>query len=56
MKTAKIDSTVLIEGRVIKAGNKLAFLQADVYLKDKDSFDLNKKLLIASGSHTKYIL
>ena len=56
IKPAKLNETILVEGRVVKAGNKVAYLKADVYLKDGDGIKLNKDLLIATGSHTKFIV
>jgi len=56
LKAAKLDETILIEGKVIKSGNKLAYLEANIYLKkDENSFELNKEKLVAVGFHTKYI-
>lgn len=56
IKAVKLNESVLIEGRVMKCGSKIAFLEADLYLKDKDgSCELKKENLVATGSHTKYI-
>jgi acyl-coenzyme A thioesterase 13 len=56
IKPAKLNDTILIDGRVIKAGAKLAYLAADIYLKDKDSLELKKELLIATATHNKFIV
>ncbi len=62
IKPAKLNETILVEGRVIKVGNNMAYTKADVYLKEKGIEDgnnkvtLNKKLLIATGSHTKFMV
>ena len=57
LKAAKLNDTILIEGKVLRAGRQLAFLEGNVYLKDakKDSL-LNRDLLVATGTHTKYII
>ena len=55
LKPAKLDETILIEGKVIKSGIKLAYLEANIYLKKQNSFELNKDKLVAVGFHTKYI-
>ena len=55
LKAAKLNDTVLIEGKVIKTGSKLAFLEASLYLKDSNSFELDKNKLIAVALHTKYL-
>jgi len=41
---------------VVKAGNKIAYLAANVYLKDKESFDLKQEMLVATATHTKFIV
>lgn len=56
LKPAKLDETILIEGKVIKSGSKLAYLEANIYLKKQNSFELNKDKLVAVGFHTKYIV
>ena len=56
IKPAKLNETILVEGRVIKVGSKMAFLKADVYLKDGQEISLDKSLLVATGSHTKFIV
>ena len=56
IKPAKLNETILVEGKVLKAGNKMAYLKADVYLKDGQEISLNKSLLVATGSHTKFIV
>lgn len=55
LKAAKLNETVLIEGKVIKSGSKLAYLEANLYLKDAQSFQLDKNKLIAVALHTKYL-
>lgn len=55
LKAAKLGETILIEGKVTKAGNKLAYLEAKLYVKETDSFQLNKDKLVAIGFHTKYL-
>lgn len=54
IKPAKLNETILVEGRVVKAGNKMAYTRADIYLKDGEQISLNKKMLVATGSHTKF--
>ncbi len=56
VKPAKLNETILIEANVLRAGTKLAYLTANVYLKDTDSLHLNKKKVVATATHTKYIL
>ena len=59
LKPARLDETILIEGKVIKSGSKLAYLEANIYLKinsKQNSFELNKDKLVAVGFHTKYIV
>ena len=57
LKPAKLGETIIAEGRVTKAGAKLAYLAANIYLKSTtDSMDLNPNSLVATGVHTKYIL
>ena len=34
IKPAKLNETILVEGRVVKAGNKMAYTIANIYLKD----------------------
>jgi acyl-coenzyme A thioesterase PaaI-like protein len=55
LKAAKLNETILIEGKVTKAGSKLAYLEAKLFIKDSNSFELNKDRLVAVGFHTKYI-
>jgi acyl-coenzyme A thioesterase 13 len=55
LKPAKLGETLLIEGRVIKAGSKMAYLAAEVYVKDTESLELRQEALVATGTHTKYI-
>ena len=56
IKAVRINESILVEGRVVKCGSKIAFLEADLYLKDKSgSNELKKENLVATGSHTKYI-
>ncbi len=56
LKAAKLDETILIEGKVIKSGTKLAYLEANIYLKKQNSFELDRDKLVAVGFHTKYIV
>ena len=56
MKPAKLNEKILVHGQVVRYGAKLAFLEAKFYLKDKDSIELKNDLLIAKGSHTKFIV
>ncbi|CAF0741536.1 unnamed protein product [Brachionus calyciflorus] len=56
MKPAKLNETILIDGKVVRYGSKLAFLEAKFYLKEADSYETKKELLIATGSHTKFIV
>lgn len=56
LKAAKLNETILIEGRVLKQGSKLAYLEANIYLKDNDSFKLDKDKLVAVGFHTKFLV
>jgi hypothetical protein len=51
-----MNETILIEGNVLKAGNKLAYLTAKAYINDIDQLYLNKKQIIATCSHTKFIV
>jgi acyl-coenzyme A thioesterase PaaI-like protein len=51
-----MNDCLLVEGRVVKSGGKIAFLKADVYVKENDSFLLNEDKLVARGTHTKYVL
>jgi acyl-coenzyme A thioesterase PaaI-like protein len=55
LKAAKFNETILIDSQVKKSGGKLAFLEAQIFIKDGDSFELKDELLIATASHTKYI-
>ena len=34
----------------------MAYLKTDIFLKDGDGINLNKELLIATGTHTKFIV
>jgi len=56
MKPAKLNDTILVEGRVVKAGNKMAYLTAEVYIKSENTFDLKRENLVATGTHTKFIV
>jgi acyl-coenzyme A thioesterase 13 len=64
MKAAKINEKIIINAYVKQIGNKLAFLEANIYRANQaqseytqEFFDsLSELKLIASGSHTKYIL
>ena len=56
MKPAKLNDTILVEGKVVKAGNKMAYLSAEVYIKSEESFDLKRENLVATGTHTKFIV
>ena len=46
---AKIDDSILIEAKTLRAGKNLAFLEVEI--KNKDTGDL-----LVKGSHTKYLL
>ena len=54
LKAAKLNETILIAGKVTKAGSKLAYLEAKIYVKDPETYELNKEKLVAVGFHTKY--
>jgi acyl-coenzyme A thioesterase 13 len=55
LRPARLDETILVEGKVVKAGAKIAYLAANVYLKNEGSVELKKEALVATGTHTKYI-
>jgi acyl-coenzyme A thioesterase 13 len=56
LRPAKLDETILVEGRVVKAGGKIAYLAASIYLKQNESIETKQEALVATGTHTKYIL
>lgn len=56
LKPAKLNEIMLIDAQVVKYGSKIAFLEARFYIKKNNLNELKKELLIAKGSHTKFIL
>jgi len=56
LRSAVMNDMLLVEARVVKSGGKIAFLKADIYIKENDSFVLNKDKLVACGTHTKYVV
>jgi uncharacterized protein (TIGR00369 family) len=55
IRPAKINQKILIEGKVVNLGSKLAFLTANIYVSSSNT-DEDVLKIIASGTHTKYIL
>lgn len=53
LNAAKLNDLLVVEGRVVKSGAKLAFLAAEIYSKSESD---QTRRLIATCSHTKYIV
>lgn len=64
LKAAKVNQKIIIDAYIKQVGNKLAFLEANIYQVGSTQFDYTQEYfdslkmlkLIASGAHTKYIL